>query len=46
MMKLALAPSKARALRDSSRPSDTALCTMCGEYCAMKKVKGVMQPKS
>lgn len=46
MLKLALAPSRARKLRDSSKPADTALCTMCGEYCAMKKVKGVMEPKA
>jgi len=42
MLALALAPERARQLRASSRPNDTNLCTMCGEYCAMKKVKGVM----
>jgi phosphomethylpyrimidine synthase len=45
MLKLALAPSRARSLRESSRPSDTNLCTMCGEYCAMKKVRDVMGGK-
>ncbi|MFH1220125.1 MAG: phosphomethylpyrimidine synthase ThiC [Candidatus Eisenbacteria bacterium] len=45
MLKLALAPSRARFLRESSRPSDTNLCTMCGEYCAMKKVRDVMGGK-
>jgi phosphomethylpyrimidine synthase len=46
MLNLALAPSRARKLRESSKPTDTALCTMCGEYCAMKKVRGVMEPKA
>jgi phosphomethylpyrimidine synthase len=45
MLKLALDPRRARKLRDSSRPHDTTLCTMCGEYCAMKKVKGVLGNK-
>jgi phosphomethylpyrimidine synthase len=45
MLALALAPERARQLRESSRPSDSNLCTMCGEYCAMKKVKGVMGAK-
>jgi phosphomethylpyrimidine synthase len=42
MLALALAPDRARALRGSSQPADTALCTMCGEYCAMKKTRGVL----
>jgi phosphomethylpyrimidine synthase len=31
-----LDPEKARALRDSRSPSDSDVCTMCGEYCAIK----------
>jgi phosphomethylpyrimidine synthase len=46
MLSLALAPERARKLRESSKPTDSALCTMCGEYCAMKKVRGVMEKKS
>jgi phosphomethylpyrimidine synthase len=46
MLKLALDPVKARRLRASSKPHDETLCTMCGEYCAMKKVKGVLGKKS
>jgi phosphomethylpyrimidine synthase len=46
MLKLALAPDRARKLRGSSKPTDSTLCTMCGEYCAMKKVRGVMEKKS
>jgi phosphomethylpyrimidine synthase len=42
MLELALDPHKARKLRESSKPQDESLCTMCGEYCAMKKVKGVL----
>jgi phosphomethylpyrimidine synthase len=42
MLKLALDPRKARRLRADSSPQDSDLCTMCGEYCAMKKVKGVL----
>ena len=45
MLALALAPSRAKALRGDSRPTDTTLCTMCGEYCAMKKTKGVLERK-
>jgi phosphomethylpyrimidine synthase len=45
MLRLALAPARARQLRESSKPTDTTLCTMCGEYCAMKKVKGVIGEK-
>jgi phosphomethylpyrimidine synthase len=45
MLKLALDPARATKLRDSSKPQDSTLCTMCGEYCAMKKVKGVLGKK-
>ena len=45
MIELAVDPERARRLRESSRPHDSQLCTMCGEYCAMKKVKGVLGKK-
>jgi phosphomethylpyrimidine synthase len=45
MLNLAIDPRRAKQLRDSSQPQDSTLCTMCGEYCAMKKVKGVLGPK-
>ena len=45
MIELAVDPERARKLRESSRPHDSQLCTMCGEYCAMKKVKGVLGKK-
>jgi phosphomethylpyrimidine synthase len=45
MLDLAIDPERASKLRESSHPQDATLCTMCGEYCAMKKVKGVLGPK-
>lgn len=45
MLALALAPDRARKLRESSKPVDSTLCTMCGEYCAMKKVRKVLDGK-
>ena len=33
---LALDPERARAMRESSRPKDSEVCTMCGEFCAIK----------
>ena len=33
---LALDPERARALRESSRPADSEVCSMCGEFCAIK----------
>lgn len=33
---LAIDPEKARALRESSLPADSEVCTMCGEFCAIK----------
>jgi phosphomethylpyrimidine synthase len=37
----ALDPEKARSYRESSRPSDESLCTMCGEFCAVRKMTEV-----
>ena len=33
---LALDPERARAMRSSSLPSDSDVCTMCADYCAIK----------
>ena len=41
VLSLSLDPEKAKALRDSSPPSDGELCTMCGEFCAVRKMTGV-----
>jgi len=39
MFKYSLDPVKARALRGSSTPSDSDVCTMCGPFCAIKVQK-------
>ncbi len=39
---LALDPEKARAYRDSSQPKDGDVCTMCGDFCAVKRVEGLL----
>lgn len=41
MMALALDPEKAHAYRDSSKPYDDAVCTMCGDQCAVKRSRRV-----
>ncbi|WP_446009926.1 phosphomethylpyrimidine synthase ThiC [Candidatus Electrothrix sp.] len=38
----ALDPEKAQAYRDSSKPKDGDVCTMCGDFCAMKRVEGLL----
>ena len=43
MLDLAIYPPRARELRESSHPGDSELCTMCGEFCAMKKMKKVVK---
>ncbi len=40
-MELALDPVKARAMRGSRPPKkEEDVCTMCGEYCAIKMIRG------
>ena len=34
----AIDPEKARAYRKSSEPSEKDVCTMCGDFCAVKRV--------
>ncbi len=41
MLSLSLDPEKARALRQASTPMDEQLCTMCGEFCAVRKMSDV-----
>ncbi len=43
MLDLAIYPPRARELRAGSKPGDSELCTMCGEFCAMKKMKKVVK---
>jgi phosphomethylpyrimidine synthase len=35
---LSLDPKKSRKLRDSSPPQDREVCSMCGEFCAIKGI--------
>jgi phosphomethylpyrimidine synthase len=39
---LAIDPVKAKAYRESSKPGSDEVCTMCGEFCAIKVVKAYM----
>ncbi|MDR2578859.1 MAG: phosphomethylpyrimidine synthase ThiC [Chitinispirillales bacterium] len=41
MISLCVDPDKARQYRDSLPPADQALCSMCGEFCAIKRSKNV-----
>jgi phosphomethylpyrimidine synthase len=42
MFGLAVDPALARARREASRPRDEHLCTMCGEFCAVKRIGDVL----
>jgi phosphomethylpyrimidine synthase len=42
MFALAVDPAYARARRAASMPRDEQLCTMCGEFCAMKRIGDVL----
>ncbi len=35
-------PEKARAYRKSSEPSEKTVCTMCGDFCAVKRVQDLL----
>ncbi|MFO7751887.1 MAG: phosphomethylpyrimidine synthase ThiC [Desulfobacteraceae bacterium] len=37
----AMDPEKARAYRESSMPREKDACTMCGDFCAVKRAAGV-----
>ncbi|MCP4717828.1 MAG: phosphomethylpyrimidine synthase ThiC [Desulfobacteraceae bacterium] len=39
---VAIDPGKARAYRESSQPSEKGVCTMCGDFCAMKRVNDLL----
>ncbi len=38
----AIDPEKARAYRKSSQPSEETVCTMCGDFCAVKRMKDTL----
>ncbi|PID72352.1 MAG: thiamine biosynthesis protein ThiC [Desulfobulbus propionicus] len=43
MFELAMDPEKAREYRKSSKPIDEEVCTMCGDLCAVKRSKRVLE---
>ena len=40
-VELSVNPENAKALRDSSEIGKDDVCTMCGEFCAIKRIKGL-----
>jgi phosphomethylpyrimidine synthase len=45
MLELAIDPEKARAYRESAQPIDAEVCTMCGDLCAVKRSRRVLEGK-
>ncbi|HHS49875.1 MAG TPA: phosphomethylpyrimidine synthase ThiC [candidate division Zixibacteria bacterium] len=45
MLELAIDPKMARQIRESSKPADDETCTMCGEFCAVKRVRDIKKAK-
>jgi len=43
MLELAIDPEKATAYRESSRPHDSEVCTMCGDLCAVKRSRNILE---
>ena len=44
-IELAIDPERARKLRDEGKPEQSDVCSMCGEYCAIKLVKETLRKK-
>ena len=45
MLKLAIDPEKATAYRASSLPNNKEVCTMCGDLCAVKRSREVLEDR-
>jgi phosphomethylpyrimidine synthase len=43
MIELAMDPEKAKAYRESSKPMDQDVCTMCGDLCAVKRSRRILE---
>jgi len=43
MLELAIDPEKATAYRESSQPHDSEVCTMCGDLCAVKRSRTILE---
>lgn len=39
---LAIDPEKARAYKESSQPTMEKVCTMCGDFCAVKRLEEIL----
>ena len=39
---MAIDPEKAQEYRTSSRPADGEVCTMCGDFCAVKRMENLL----
>ena len=44
-IELAIDPELARKMREESKPHLSDVCTMCGEFCALKLMEKVIRPK-
>ena len=44
-IELALDPQKAREMRQSSTPQQPEVCTMCGDFCAVKGIEEYIKKK-
>ncbi len=42
MYRLSIDPDHSRRVRTENRPKNEELCTMCGEFCALKKIGNVL----
>jgi len=42
LYKLSIDPQNARKVRSENLPQDEEVCTMCGEFCALKKIGDVL----
>lgn len=45
-LELAMDKPLAKKIRDSSRPADEQVCTMCGDLCAIKELKFLIHKKN
>ena len=43
MISLSIDPVKAQRYRDSLPPGEESVCSMCGEFCAIKRSKKVLK---
>ncbi|MFH0728661.1 MAG: phosphomethylpyrimidine synthase ThiC [Pseudomonadota bacterium] len=43
MLTLAMDPERAKEYRNSSKPIDQEVCTMCGDLCAVKRSRNILE---